>query len=44
MLKSILENYIKNVSPKVNMKGEKEIAERYLGYVKEFEKQFQKAN
>lgn len=30
MLKDILENYLKKVSPRVNMKEEKEIAERYL--------------
>lgn len=45
MLKEILQRYINNVSPKVNMKEEKEIAERYLGYVKSNQEiKFEKAN
>lgn len=38
MLKSILEHYLNNVSPKVNLKEEKEIAERHLNYIKAIEK------
>jgi hypothetical protein len=34
MLREILKNYVDKVAPKVDMKNEKEIAERYLGYVK----------
>jgi hypothetical protein len=49
MLKAILENYLNNVAPKVNMKEEKEIAERHLNYIKANEKpntenEFEKAN
>lgn len=45
MLKNILKRYIENIAPKVDMKEEKEIAERYLGYVKSNEEiEMEKAN
>jgi hypothetical protein len=41
MLKEILENYVNKVSPRVDMKEEKEIADRYLDSIN---KEFKKAN
>lgn len=45
MLKEILERYLNNVAPRVEMKEEKEIAENYLGYLKSVEESnLEKAN
>jgi hypothetical protein len=37
MLKEILKNYMENVAPRVDMKEEREIAERYLNEIAESE-------
>lgn len=43
LLKKILKRYLDNVAPRVDMKEEKEIAEKYIGLVKS-EMKLEKAN
>lgn len=46
LVKEILQRYLDKVAPRVDMKEEKELAERYIGLAKkeESEVEFEKAN
>jgi hypothetical protein len=44
MLNEILKNYLENVAPRVDMKEEREIAEKYLKEISNPEIELEKAN